>query len=1277
MASIFRPNKYGNPRAQAQGDLPAYESTTGPGPGPAGPARPAGPAGPDPAGPEPTTRFRGRAGAAAPRPGRDFWDGLLPEGADLSDPSGRLARKLDYTASRQGGGGGGHDKHGSVFGGGGFGGFGSGFGGAGAGGGSMYTYMRPIQPDVDCLIEGTEVLVPGGGSKCIEDVRPGDAVIGQDGRTYHVERQWESEVAEELVEIRLWGGEVFTCTRQHMWPVFAWARTCHCGCGEPVRPGRIYVQNHRKKGELPGESVYVHGSRKSVTTMSIPRGHNPMQKLPAENLQVGDFMLVPRHFDEVKVDVTPGQARLLGYYLAEGTIDWGVQWCFGQHELDTWVADVERLLDERGVLYLTDLRSDVGAARVTSRYGRFKVEERPQLRGGYTEDADYERTRAAAEELKDWVVTHAGRGENEKQLSLEVMSWPLHLKEELLRGYFRGDGTQVLQHSKTPGKEGKSFYVSATTASKTLSRQLVLLLAQLGFPAQVYPVPESRNKNGFHYRIIIKGGEFPSTFADLVWGEHSRADQHERRNKISHRCMVDEGFVYVPITSIKIVENVLERAVYNITVDAPEAVFLCGTRLPVLTSNSPDRLSYPQTTKQANYYWRMYYKLDPVIGTCVDMISSMAFSPFELIGEGVNGEIKERLETMLDKTRIFSLLDYFLREWLVIGEVCPHLVWDDNEGIWTAVGFHDPDYIEVYQAPQLGMEDPACYLVPDPLIREQLLSDHPRMAQFRESLPPQVLASILSGQPLELDPTNFSFLARKLHPYQRRGTSTLSRLWRVLALEDAYASASIAVARRASAPVKAMLLGDPATGYIPDESKMADMEAKLAQAEMDPQGWIVTSYAAKADLWGAPDRVLNLRDHQDWLDQAKFACFGVSRGLIQNEVSYASAASGLNAMLQRLRSYRDVFENNWILPKFINLAIEMNDWTTSTEATASSIRDASGPGIIIKRTAQEHLDPNAKGPTLVRAKLQWERPLDPSIDSARLGAVQSLQGMGCRFSEQTLFALCGLDWEEEARQRITEARQKRQLIEDNPDVAVAPGMMPQSEDGMGGGGGGMPFGGDMAFGDDGGLGGEDFGGGDFGGGDDLGGGGGDLGGGDGGDLGGVTPPPAARGNHLLEDARGRSHEGDATLTPDAAATHAPATPNQAPAQTPAERARGIPEFVEALRRGLGEGDWSGAGRAGGLAERLAEDIQRGRLRLPHGADVSEAWSTDVRPWLLDEGTPVAWVGEVERQLLKRGSRLRARPDIEAALESELVRFEAELAELATMTRRRERGHPKR
>ena len=605
---------------------------------------------------------------------------------------------------------------------------------------------------------------------------------------------------------------------------------------------------------------------------------------------------------------------------------------------------------------------------------------------------------------------------------------------------------------------------------------------------------------------------------------------------------------------------------------------------------SPDRQNYPIHRNLANIYWRVFYKLDPIIGTCVDLFAEMPWSDFSLSGEGVDGEVKEALELMCETTQIRAMLPYFVREFMVIGEVCPHLFWDDNEGLWTHLALHNPDQIEVIHSPFLPNMDPIVEFKPEDRLRQILTSNNPMLRTVRETIPEEILSALVGGQNIPLSPINCTFIPRKLHPYDVRGTSIISRMWRILMYEDSIFNASIAIARRAAAPLKVAKLGDRTTGWIPDPAQEQRLLELLVQAETDPAAWLVYHYGIEFDLVGTQERAWKIDASAEFIERTKLLALGISKSFLHGEVTYASAASGLTVFLQRLKALREFFETVWLYPKFFRPVAEMNKWVKPTQAELDH-------RVRTKRSKAELRESNR----YIVPTIEWDRPLDPNVDMAMINAVQALSGLGVTFSRTTMASLVNRDYETELGQRVREVQMEQKLLASHPELQMA--LQPSGEGGPGGAGGiapGMPP--DAMGMDDGGDGPPP----------DMGGPGGDAGGEPGG------PPPTA-------DAKSDATEGHGGTQWDAEGKSGAWGKDEAHDLIRVLKDGELPE-EEPWTRMLE--DWTEGARGG-------DGYARAALRALKGSDPEEAWSA-VEEWLLIGGYPPKDVRGLEAILKSEG-----------------------------------------
>ena len=430
---------------------------------------------------------------------------------------------------------------------------------------------------------------------------------------------------------------------------------------------------------------------------------------------------------------------------------------------------------------------------------------------------------------------------------------------------------------------------------------------------------------------------------------------------------------------------------------------------------SPDRQQYPVHRILANRYWRLFYKLDPVIGNCIDMYSTMPWSDFQLSGEGITGEIKEILETMCMETNVLRILEYMVKEFMVIGEAVPHCFFDEAKGIWSYIALHNPDQLEVIDAPFIKM-DPIVEFIPDDRLRAVLTSNNHLLRSVRDQMPPELISRLIARQNIPLSPINMTFIPRRMHPYDTRGTSIISRMWRILMYEDAIYNASISTARRHAGPIKVAKLGNPQTGWIPSQEHEKRLLQLLAQAELDVNAWLVYHYGIQFELVGTTDRIMNISQHHEVIERIKLIALGISKSFLHGEVTYASSITGLSVFLQRMKSLRNFFVNSWLIPKFFKPIAQINGWVRRDKKELTY-------RYRIKRSQREIELENR----WILPKIEWEKQLDASINNELVTAMTALENMGIQFSKTTKYAAVGRKFEEELRKIKDEQKFEQEL----------------------------------------------------------------------------------------------------------------------------------------------------------------------------------------------------------------------------------------------------------
>ncbi len=173
-----------------------------------------------------------------------------------------------------------------------------------------------------------------------------------------------------------------------------------------------------------------------------------------------------------KVKLTPDFARLLGYYVAEGSGGAVATFSFGTHEKE-YILDVVRTAKE--ALGCKATLSNPSPNETQVKFG------------------------GKLAEIMFADIFGCGRGAGRKQVPQIVFNMPNNLKMEFLRGYFRGDGNVHI----TP----KGCRMWANTVSRKLASDLVLLLLQLGCFATIERKKPAKPGHLEQYHVLIYNRE--------------------------------------------------------------------------------------------------------------------------------------------------------------------------------------------------------------------------------------------------------------------------------------------------------------------------------------------------------------------------------------------------------------------------------------------------------------------------------------------------------------------------------------------------------------------------------------------------------------------------------------------------------------------------------------------------------------------------------------------------------------------------------------------------
>lgn len=317
-------------------------------------------------------------------------------------------------------------------------------------------------------------------------------------------------------------------------------------------------------------------------------------------------------------------------------------------------------------------------------------------------------------------------------------------------------------------------------------------------------------------------------------------------------------------------------------------------------------LMLPRDRREVNAWSRHYYSTDPWVGNAIDLHSTYPLSAFGV--KSSDPTITKFFNQMLDRLNFSSIIYDIGKEFNIIGEVFPYAELDLNIGEWSKIIIQNPDYIEVKSN---VLTTSMISLIPDDELKRLVTSTNPDDVVLRGQIDPEVLAYVYAGKNIPLSQRYVSHLARKNSPYDVRGTSILTRVFKDLMLRDKYREAQFSIADNHITPLKIFKVGTADGTYRPTSDDLVAFREMLEQATYDPNFTLVTHPGLEVQYVGSTGVILPLDGEMDRIEDR------VLTGLFTSKAFTHSEGPCLTSDTETLtkdgfKLYHDITENDEI-----------------------------------------------------------------------------------------------------------------------------------------------------------------------------------------------------------------------------------------------------------------------------------------------------------------------------------------------------------------------------
>ena len=311
-------------------------------------------------------------------------------------------------------------------------------------------------------------------------------------------------------------------------------------------------------------------------------------------------------------------------------------------------------------------------------------------------------------------------------------------------------------------------------------------------------------------------------------------------------------------------------------------------------------------------YKDIYY-FDTVAGSAVDLMTSLPFSDFNLIG--ADESKMDEFYSVIERLRIKDLLGEISIDYLVSGAFVGTLIYREQDNMFTDIMPHDMANCKIQMTPLYGI-DPLIKVSSSKTTQNFIRSADPYFARIKERLTPALMDALSSGE-VSLEPVATMFIPRKSFT-NSIGTSAFLRIVPVYLLEKLLYKGTITEASRRQRSILHIQMGSEV--WEPTEQELSNIIDLFQQTDLDPIGSTIATrndvqtneLRQGGDFWKYTDVV-------DITTQIKLRALGISESFLSGEGTIATMEMAMSVFIEQLRAFRETVVRKTLYRKLFPL----------------------------------------------------------------------------------------------------------------------------------------------------------------------------------------------------------------------------------------------------------------------------------------------------------------------------------------------------------------------
>jgi hypothetical protein len=321
-----------------------------------------------------------------------------------------------------------------------------------------------------------------------------------------------------------------------------------------------------------------------------------------------------------------------------------------------------------------------------------------------------------------------------------------------------------------------------------------------------------------------------------------------------------------------------------------------------LTSN----LNLPRDRATINAWCRAFFALNPYVHNAINFHSTYPIS--KLTVKCPNPEIQKFYDDLLEELDLMNVCAQIAQEYWLLGEAFPYAEWDPAKAKWSRIMLQNPDYMIVKRT--VIANEPMIMLRPDENLKRLVHSNRPADVEQRKQLNQHIITSVKRGENIPLDNFHVSHIARKISPYEIRGTGLPVCIFRYLMLYDKIYEAKFTQADQMINPLTLIKVGaqEGMESLHPTSADLEEWRQIFESVEFDPDAKIITHPGVSVERVGYNQGIYDVSNDITQLIKTMQVGLFMPPVLLDGgaDTTYANGSVALDALRQRYMQFRNM-----------------------------------------------------------------------------------------------------------------------------------------------------------------------------------------------------------------------------------------------------------------------------------------------------------------------------------------------------------------------------------